>query len=201
LQETGTYNEHELLRQISAGNEQAFQVLFETYHPRLYHYISGIVKSSEVAEEIVMDVFLKIWLGRQIVENIENVDAFLFRVAFNKSIDFLRSASSNRKLADIVWDNIQLASAQNPEARLMQKEYDEILREAINLLSPKRRMLYRMSREEGLTHAEIAEKLSIAPSTIANQIVHAQKFIKSYLLKRLDIIVILEIVAIELKKR
>ncbi|NLR78414.1 RNA polymerase sigma factor [Chitinophaga eiseniae] len=192
--------DRELLEQVAGGDEQAFQVLFSTYRERLYHYILGIVKSAQVAEELVMDVFLKIWIGRDVVPQIENMDAFLFRVACNKSIDFLRKASTSRVLTDITWDNIQIAESSDPESRLIHQEYDQKLREAIDLLPPKRREVYRLSREEGLSHAEIAEKLGIAPSTIANQIVDAQRFIKSYLFSHLKITIILALLALELKK-
>lgn len=200
MQKTGTINSDELLQQIAAGNEQAFQSLFESYRSRLYHYILGIVKSTEIAEELVMDVFIKIWMGREFITQIENMDAFLFRVACNKSIDFLRKASNNPELTNIIWDNIQFSGNITPETRLIQQEYDKILRDAIELLPPKRRQVYRMSREDGMTHAEIAKELGIAPSTIANQIVDAQRFIKDHLLKQLSSTVLFAILMLELKK-
>lgn len=200
MQKTGTINSDELLQQIAAGNEQAFQSLFESYRSRLYHYILGIVKSAEIAEELVMDVFIKIWVGRELATQIENMDAFLFRVACNKSIDFLRKASNNPELTNILWDNIQFSGSITPETRLIQQEYDKILRDAIELLPPKRRQVYRMSREDGMTHAEIAKELGIAPSTIANQIVDAQRFIKDHLLKQLSSTVLFAILMLELKK-
>ncbi|UKJ06574.1 RNA polymerase sigma factor [Solitalea lacus] len=200
MQKTEKINRDKRLQQIAAGDERAFQSLFESYRSRLYHYMLGIVKSEEVAEELVIDVFMKIWMGRELLTQIENMDAFLFRVACNKSIDFLRKASNNRELTNIIWDNIQLASSTTAESRLMQQEYEKILRDAIDLLPPKRRQVYLMSREEGMTHAEIAKELGIAPSTIANQIVDAQRFIKSHLLKHLNSTVLFAILMLELKK-
>ncbi|WP_029274798.1 RNA polymerase sigma factor [Pedobacter borealis] len=193
------YTEDELLHQIAAGNEQAFQILFKKHRGRLYQYILGIVKSKEVAEELVLDVFLKIWMGKDIVTRIENIEAFLFRVACNKSIDFIRKASKSPKLIDILGDNIQFADNRNPETQLIQLEYEKILREAIDLLPPKRKEVYQMSREQGLSHSEIAEKLSIAKSTVANQIVDAQGFIKSFLLKNLDLAIILSLLLQQVK--
>lgn len=190
----------ELLQKIAEGDEQAFQVLFESYRSRLYHYMLGIVKSTEIAEELVIDVFMKLWTGREMLTQIENMDAFLFRVACNKSIDFLRKAAKNPEVTNIIWDNIHLASSNTAETRLMQQEYEKVLRDAIELLPPKRRQVYRMSREEEMTHAEIAKELGIAPSTIANQIVDAQRFIKSHLLKHLNSTVLFAILMLELKK-
>jgi RNA polymerase sigma-70 factor (ECF subfamily) len=194
------YTDRELLQQVAEGNEQAFQTLFKNHRGRLYHYILGIVKSKEIAEELVLDVFLKIWMGKEVVNSIENMDAFLFRVAYNKSIDFIRKAARSPKIIDIVWDNIQFAADRNPETQLIQQEYNNILREAIDLLPPKRKEIYRMSREEGLSHAEIAKELSIAKSTVANQIVDAQVFIKSFLLKNLDLVILLSLLLQETKR-
>lgn len=200
MRKTGKIDNEELLRKIAAGDERAFQSLFESYRSRLYHYMLSIVKSTEIAEELVVDVFMKIWMGREVLTQIENIDAFLFRVACNKSIDFLRKAANNPELTNIIWDNIQLASSNTAETRLMQEEYEKILRDAIELLPPKRRQVYRLSREEGKSHAEIAKELGIAPSTIANQIVDAQRFIKSHLLKYLNSTVLFAILMFELKK-
>ncbi|MEO6813775.1 MAG: sigma factor, partial [Ginsengibacter sp.] len=83
--------EKDLLIQVSNGDEKAFKDLFSCYYQKLFNYIFCFTKSKQVAEELVMDVFLKIWLGREIIPQIEKFDAFLFRVAHNKSIDFLRS--------------------------------------------------------------------------------------------------------------
>ncbi|MCH5686059.1 hypothetical protein LWM68_18475 [Niabella sp. W65] len=77
-----------LQTQVSQGDQQAFRTLFDGYHPRLFQYIFNLVKSKEVAEELVMDVFLKLWLSREMMGAIENLDGFLFKIAYNKSIDF-----------------------------------------------------------------------------------------------------------------
>ena len=99
--------EKDLLRQIAEGNETAFKTLFEKYRNKLYHYLLHITKSREVAEEIVMDVFLKLWLGKELVREIDHFDAFLFRVAQNKAIDFLRSANRDQTLRHFVWEEMQ----------------------------------------------------------------------------------------------
>jgi len=185
------HNEHLLLQQIAERDENAFRLLFDQYKDRLFLYIKGIIKSKEVSEEIVMDVFLKIWLGKEIVREIENVDAFLFRVAYNKSIDFLRSAARDPKLRDLVWNEIQVAGEMSADQQLITREYEKKLREAIGQLSPQRRLVYQMSRESGLSHSDIARQLQLSKHTVSNHIVESQKFIRAYLIQHLDIAVIL----------
>jgi RNA polymerase sigma-70 factor (ECF subfamily) len=184
------HNENLLLQQIAERNEHAFKSLFDLYRDRLFLYINGIIKSKQVSEEIVMDVFLKIWLGKEIVNQIENFDAFLFRVAYNKCIDFLRSAARDPKLRDLVWLEVQMAGGMSADHQVISREYEKKLREAIGQLSPQRRLVYQMSREKGFSHLDIARQLQLSKHTVSNHIVESQKFIRSYLIRHLDIAVL-----------
>jgi len=80
----------ELQMQIAEGDESSFQRLFERHRDKLFNYLFSIVKSREIAEELVIDVFLRLWIGRELLTEIQNMDAFLHKVAYNKAIDFLR---------------------------------------------------------------------------------------------------------------
>ena len=178
--------EKELLTQISEGNERAFKILVSTYYEKLFHYIDGFIKSKQVAEELVMDVFLKIWRGREIILQIDRFDAFLFRVAHNKSIDFLRSVARNPKFQDLLWDKIQLTYNVQADSSTLVHEYEAKLREAVSLLSPQRKKVYQLSREQDMTHDEIAVELKLSKYTINNHIGEAQRFIRTYLSKNCD---------------
>ncbi|MGN6440057.1 MAG: RNA polymerase sigma-70 factor [Agriterribacter sp.] len=181
------YDESVLLQEIADGSQAAFKTLFDAYRSRLYTYISGLVKSQQVAEELVMDVFTKLWVGRELLTEIKNFDAFLFRVAHNKTIDFFRSAARDQKFTELLWEGIQAASDMRADATLYMHEYEEKLREAINLLSPQRKKVYQMSRELDLTHDQIAARLQLSKATVNNHLVEAKQFIRSYLVSRLDI--------------
>ena len=189
------HNDQEFLQLLAGGSEKAFKVLFDTYSKRLFYYISGFIKSEQVAEELVMDVFMKIWIGREMATQINNFDAFLFRIAHNKSIDFLRSAATDLRLKELLWDQIQVASAEKADDSVLVREYEEKLRDAITLLTPQQKKVYNLSREEALTHDQIAQKLNISKATVNNHIVEAQKFIRSYLSNNMDLAIILLVFA------
>ncbi len=174
--------EKDLLIQVSNGDEKAFKDLFSCYYQKLF-YIFCFTKSKQVAEELVMDVFLKIWLGREIIPQIEKFDAFLFRVAHNKSIDFLRSVARDPQFKDLLWETIQMANNDEADSSILTREYETKLREAISLLSPQRKKVYQLSREQDLTHDQIASELNLSKHTINNHIVEAQRFIRNYLSK------------------
>ena len=181
------HTEKELLAQIAEGDEKAFRTLFSDYYEQLFHYIFGFIKSRQIAEELVMDVFLKIWLGRDIISQIEKFDAFLFRVAHNKSIDFLRSAARDPKFQDLLWDQIQLSNNIEADSSIITREYETKLREAVSRLSPQRKKVYQLSREQDMTHDQIATHLKLSKHTVNNHIVEAQRFIRTYLYKNCDI--------------
>lgn len=178
--------EKELLTLISKGDEKAFQSLFSCYYEKLFNYILSIVKSKQIAEELVMDVFLKIWLGKEIVPRIEKFNAFIFRVAHNKSIDFLRSVAKDPKFQDLLWEQIQISNNACADSAVLVREYEAKLREAVSLLSPRKKKIYQMSREEDMTHDQIAVQLNLSKHTVNNHIVEAQRFIRTYLIKKYD---------------
>ena len=180
-------SEKELLTLVSDGDENAFKALFENYYEQLFKYIFSFIKSRQITEELAMDVFLKIWLGRDLIPQIEKFGAFLFRVAHNKSIDFLRSVARDPKFQDLLWDQIQLANDELPDSSILIQEYETKLREAVSLLSPQRRKVYQLRREDDMTHDQIAVQLNLSKNTVNNHIVEAQRFIRSYLSKSCDI--------------
>jgi RNA polymerase sigma-70 factor (ECF subfamily) len=184
------HTEKTVLRHVARHDEKAFKALFEAYQSRLYHYIIGIVKSKETAEEMVIDVFLKIWQQREMLVQVERFDAFLFRIAFNQSVDFLRRASRDPKVKDIIWQDIQVAGGASPDEPVLVKEYEVKLKEAIGLLPPKRQLIFRMSREKNFSHSDIAEKLQLSKYTVSNHITESLRFIRAYLANFLVLLII-----------
>lgn len=176
-----------LLQQFKAGSEKAFRALFYAYRDRLFHYISRFVRSDQVAEELVMDVFMKIWMGKEMVIGIDNFDAFLFRIARNKSIDFLRAAARDSRFKELLWEKIEIASGDRADTALLTHEYEEKLRQALSLLPPQCAKVYHLSREQGFTHDQIAEQLGISKSTVNNHIAGAQRVIRNYLSKNMEL--------------
>jgi RNA polymerase sigma-70 factor (ECF subfamily) len=188
---TTLYNEKILLRQVAERNEDAFKALFDAHKDRLYTYILSIIKSKEVSEELVMDVFLKIWLAEDMVTQIEDFSAFLFRIAYNKSIDFLRSASRDPVFRDLLWNEIQMEGDSRADSTVILHEFESKLREAVSLLSPQRREVYTLSREKGFSHDEIAHKLRLSKSTVSNHIVESRRFIRTYLVNHMDLAMVI----------
>lgn len=197
MEKCASYTDARLLQELAHGNEKAMRQLFTTYRDRLFVYVTRITKSEQVAEELVMDVFIKLWTGKERMTEIQNIDAFLFRIARNKSLDFLRSAAGSRRFQELLWEQIQAASGEGADTPLLVKEYEAKVREAISSLSPQRRKVYTLRHDQQLSQAEIATRLNLSRHTVNNHLVEAQKFVHNYVAQSVDLaalILILQLV-------
>ncbi|MDR0794173.1 MAG: RNA polymerase sigma-70 factor [Chitinophagaceae bacterium] len=171
-----------LINLIAVGDEQAFAVLFERYRDRLYSYLVRVTKSKETAEEATLDVFLKIWNARAALKEINNFDAFLFRVAHNKALDYIRQAAGNRSLQKEIWADLQkLATTETADQKLLKADTEAKINDAISHLSEQRKEAFRLSREELLSYDEIAQRMHISRHTVRNHITAALSFIRRHL--------------------
>jgi RNA polymerase sigma-70 factor (ECF subfamily) len=171
---------NELLTQVIRGDEAAFGQLFQSYKDKLYSFIYHLSGSSATAEDVLQEVFLKIWRDRSELTGIENFNAYLFRMAQNQAINVLRRQSREALiLAEI--RRIAPEGIQGDEA-LYAKEVEAVLHKAINSLPARQRRVYQLSREDGLKYEEIAATLNISVSTVRNHMVQALKAIREFIL-------------------
>lgn len=169
-----------LLSKIASGDENAFAVLFERYRDKLFYYTFRHSKSREIAEEIVTDIFMKLWLGRELAPQINDIGAFLHKVGFYKVMDFLRTTARHSRLRQVYMDHFSNLQALAENEPFFDEELKSLLNDAVNKLPPKRKLIYRLSKQEGLTQEQIAEVLHLSPSTVNNSIVAATRSITSY---------------------
>lgn len=170
-----------LLKKIAEGDEPSFRILFNRYHKKLFVHLFGITKSKEVADELAIDIFVKLWTGRELLLEIRDVEGFLKKVGYNKSMDFFRMAARNARLQKAIEREMGAALEVPADVRLYDHELRQILHNAARQLSPQRRLIFTLSREQGLTHDQIARKLHLSRNTVKNHMVEAIKSIKNYL--------------------
>jgi RNA polymerase sigma-70 factor (ECF subfamily) len=146
----------------------------------VYRYVLPIVKSAEAAEEITQEIFIKLWLCREMLDQVDNLDAYIYVIAWNKSLNHLRKAAYDVRLLNEL-KSFMTDEQNNTEDRMAVKDYELLLNNAVNTLSPQRRQVYHLSRVEGLNHDEIAEKMHLSKQTVKNHLVEALKLIRSHL--------------------
>jgi len=177
-------SEQNILQRVADGDEQAFKVLFNLYWDRLYNYLLRITKSHELAEEIATDVFLKLWTGREILPGIQNMDSFLYKVAYNRTMDFFRLAARDFRLQELIAKQAEQVPPVSADYPMLDKEADQILKEVIQELTPQRRLIFTLSRIDGLTHEEIAQKLNLSRQTVKNTMSAAITSVRQTLKKK-----------------
>lgn len=174
-------NDITILEKISRGDESAFRLFFEQRRSKLFIYLCKVTKSKEIAEELVIDVFLKIWLNKEYLPEVQNIDAFLYKIAQNKALDFLRMAARDAATQKLIAYQIGITESQSADYHLLETEYHDLLQKALENLSPKRRDMFTLSRVDGLTYEEIAKKMNVSQHTVRNTIAQTLKSIRQFL--------------------
>ena len=186
--------EQELLQQVAGGNELAFRQIFDAYHHLLGAHIFRLTDSMETAEEIVQDVFIKIWDNREELTEVRNLKAYLFVVSRNQALNALKKSLREKKHYQ-KWQTEQQVEEHldNPEP-LFNDQY-HLLDLAINQLPPQQQKVYLLSRHERLKYAEIAMKMNISRETVKKYLQLAVGSISSYLRENTYLLVLLSILS------
>lgn len=162
-------------RICTRGDEIAFRRLFDIYSPGLLRFSYSILKKKELAEEVVSDVFFKVWVHRSRLPEIENFKAYLFTSSRNTALNYLDKEKRNRaiQLEDIEVP-LQLDEI-CPESELISKELREAIAKAIDHLPERCKLIYSLAKIEQLKYKEIAKILDISVKTIDHQLTIAIK--------------------------
>lgn len=174
-------NEKELFLQVAEGNEKAFEILFNTFLPKLYPFIIKFTRSETAAQEIVQETFIRVWLSRDKLSEIENPGGWLFKVVSNECYSYLRKSVLNNKFYNPITTEPEPVNTTHESFAL--KELSRLIGEAVDQLPAQRKKIYRLSRDEGKSIPEIAALLHISPNTVKNALVASLKFIREYLVK------------------
>jgi len=175
-----------LLTRISyAEDEKAFKQFFDLFAGRLYQFACSFLRNKSTAEEVVSDVFFKVWLNRKSLTGIDNIKAYLFKATYNTVLNYIDE--ENRKKA-VSLEDVEVELGIDlicPETELINKELREIIQNAIESLPARCKLIYKMAKVEQMKYKEIAEILNISVKTIDHQLTIAIKkvgeVIKSYL--------------------
>jgi RNA polymerase sigma-70 factor (ECF subfamily) len=172
-------NGNELLKQVVQGDEVAFEKLFQLYKNKLYAFIYQLSGSATIAEDVLQDVFLKIWRNRAQLTGIDNFNAYLYRMAQNHAVNVLRRQSREA----LLLTEVQRLAPQKVfgDEWLAAKEVQTALQQAIDSLPARQRKVYQLGKEQGLSYEEIANMLNISTSTVRNHMVQALKAIREYI--------------------
>ena len=170
------FSELEQLRRLKQDDERAFDALFRHYSAMVYRFAYGYLKSRVEAEEIVQECFLKIWEKRAQLHDDVPLKGYLFTTAHHAILNQLRRGQHQLKFQT-------QAAAVAPAVVSNEAEYTELetlYLTALDKLPPKRREIFILSRQQGLSYPEIAQQLNLSVKTVEAQITQALKFLRTY---------------------
>jgi RNA polymerase sigma-70 factor (ECF subfamily) len=151
------------------NDEQAYKELFHHFYPSLYQFALSIVKTGQIADEVVSDVFIRIWRKRAALARIQNLKLYLFTSTKNTSLNYLRQQKREAELPDDY--RVQLRSVYfNPEELLITAEMIKRIQLAIHQLPPRCQLIFKLVKEDGLKHKEVAGLLNLSIKTVENQL-------------------------------
>lgn len=173
-----TAKTEEIIRRLKKEDKSAVDELFGYYYPRLYHFSKSILKIENDIDDILQEVFVKIWLNRQKIGNAETFNSYIFTITKNEVLNLIRSKLREQTFKDqlFILSVAEEYHSRNP------LEFDEIKADIDKIvigLSEKRQQVFTLSRTEGLSNKEIAQQLNISEKTVEDHITHAIKQIKN----------------------
>lgn len=165
------------LKQLQKGDLRAFDLVYQQYSQRLYGFAFSILKNHEDAREIVQETFLRLWKTREQLKTEQSLKSYLFKISHNISIDLIRLRLKNEKYVEYLKGHFA-EDVDGVENMADYNELNDTIQKIVTEFPEQRQKVFRMSREEGLSHAEIASQLGISTKTVENHINLALKTIR-----------------------
>jgi RNA polymerase sigma-70 factor (family 1) len=183
-------NETELLEKIAQGDQHAFRIIYEKYGKKVYTHAFQLLHSPVEAEEMLQEVFLKLWLMGDGILEISNLEAYLRTLTKNRSLNVLRRMVLEGKVEKALaghWTELQ----NDTEEEVLMKDIRNVLDKAVDLLPLQQKQVYKLCQQQGLKYEEAAERLQLSPLTVQTHMKRALKSVRAYVQSNTDIVIIL----------
>ena len=172
-------DEEHLLLQLKGGDSQAFRSIYDRYKDRLGHSLLRLMKSEELAEEVLQDIFLKIWEHRTSIDPSRPFKSYLFRIAENRVYDLFRRATKEAEiLKEIIAANSELYT--HVEEGLIEKENTAFLERLLSQLPNQRKRVFTACKLEEKSYQEVADELGISVNTVNDHVQKAMQYLRAH---------------------
>lgn len=181
------------MKAMRKGDAKALHFFFGKYHHALYYHALDFVKTPQWAEDVVQEVFIKVWENRAQLKTELSFKSYLFTISRNHMINQLKRISLDWKAKQDISYHAD-SCHQQVEEQVIYAEYEAIAQRAMEELPAKRKMVFTLYRMEGKKYDEIATQLNISKNTVRDHVVKAEKSIKEYFACQADIIISLWVI-------
>lgn len=173
---------HDIVIRVRDGNQEAFTYLYNIYWWKVYHFTKLYITSDRESEEIVQDVFIKLWDSRHTLDEMKSLDGYLFIITRNTIFNYNRRSFNEESFEMTVLNSMEEGEAYNVEDELMASDLKKFIDELIEQMPSQRKKIFQMSREEGLSNKEIAERLDITVKAVERSITLSLRFLRDSLI-------------------
>lgn len=194
-QRAESWNENEVLIRLKIGDEPAFGQLYRHYSEMIYGRLLRLLKDSNLADELIQELFLKIWEKRAQINPEQSFKSYLYTIAENLVYDHFRKVARDKKLQE-QFRQITTEFYTHTEEDLLNKESREMIDKAVASLPPQRQMAFVLCKIEGKSYEEAAVIMGVSASTVSNHLVKANASIRTYLSKSQDLLPVLFLLAL-----
>ncbi|HEY8895401.1 MAG TPA: sigma-70 family RNA polymerase sigma factor [Niastella sp.] len=172
-----------LFEAIAKNDEQAFKMLFDGYRSRTYAVAFKLTKQAYASEEITQDVFISIWVSRAQLAHVKNAEAYIYTVIYNKVSRYLKKESNLERILQLsIWNTKPYSN--ETEETVFVHDQQKLLGEAVQQLSPQKKLMYELHEVQGKSYDEIAKILDLSPHTVKSHVLQAVKYIRNCLKDR-----------------
>lgn len=179
---------YNLLKTIASGDRAAFRELYYEYKDRVYAYAMHFTHDKITSEEMVQELFLKLWLHREELSGIQNFEGYLRTITKNQCFDYLKKLAREQQLKQNLR-NIANATEEQVESFVNCNCYEQLVQQALDRLPPRQKTIYKLSFYQGQRQEEIAEQLHISRNTVKVHLAKARSFVRKFLAARIGLIV------------
>lgn len=178
--------EYELVRMLIEGDATAFAELYESYKDKVFAFAFTLTKSGATAEEVVQEVFIKLWQKRGQIDTGPSFNAYLKKITYHQVIDFFRKTKREHALQEKLQENMEALQQMHPD-ELIGKQLQKVYQQAIEQLPAQKKKIYLLSREQELSYEEIAQQTGLSKNTVRNHMTEAIRQIRAYVTDHGDI--------------
>lgn len=183
-------DESALLARAGMGDEAAFKIIYNAYNAQVLTFADKYLKSRQLAEEVMQEVFLRLWNLKEKLNDIQDLENYILTITRNKAFDYLRKLKRDLRYIEPMGVNRDVAENITEESILLE-DTRKVLKNGIEQLPAQQKLVYQLCHQEGLKYEEVAARLGISPQTVHRHMKLALKSLRNYISQHTDLTILL----------